>query len=178
MKLHGALTDFILSLAHRSDITADREPPRLIPDVGNGNMRPADVLLRGVEGRTIAIDVTVVNTLQQQHIQSASVTTGAACVIREGMKIAKYRAHLARNLIDFVPFAIESYGFIGSHARGMLDLFANRIARKDDEMLGKVKHRLMYELQTIVLRSVAQRIRSRQLRLDQDGRGRELLAIR
>ena len=67
------------------------EVPHLLPDVGDGNLRPADALLRGVEGRTIAVDVTIVNTLQQQSLERASVTSGAACGDREALKIAKYR---------------------------------------------------------------------------------------
>jgi len=120
--------------------------------------------------------VTVVNTLQQQSLLRASVTTGAACADREALKITKYRVNLSRHNIDFVPFAVETYGFIGTHARSMLNLFANRIARKEDESLGKIKHRLMYELQTIVMRSVAQRIRSRQVSPSRD-RGHEMLVI-
>ena len=130
----------------------------------------------GRESAAIRV-VTIVNTLQQQSLERASVTSGAACGDREILKIAKYRVHCNRHHLDFVPFAIETYGFIGSHARGMINLFAERIARKDDEELGKVKHRLLYEMQTIVLRSVAQRIRSRQMRPDQTG-GQEYLVIR
>ncbi len=160
-KVHTSLTNFLVELAGKAGVPCDREPLDLIP---GSQERPADVLLRGIEGRMIAVDVTFVNTLSTTTLPRASVTAGAACASREAAKIAKYRANLsaANRNMDFIPFAVESYGSIGDGARHVMNVLIERIARREELDLGKAKERFFYELSTVIKQNVTQRIVSRQ----------------
>lgn len=157
-KAHRALSDFLQETATRAGVSAEREPPDLIP---GSQERPADVLLRNFGGATLAVDVTVVDTLQTRTLYAASVTAGAAARQKESLKEAKYAARLSHNNIQFDAFAIETYGFIGNRARSLLDDLAFRIARKEEEPIAKIKNALFYGLQTIIKQQVAQRILAR-----------------
>jgi hypothetical protein len=151
MKAHDATRDLLLSVARLADVTADNEPPDLIPGT---ELRPADVLLSGLEGTPRAVDVTLVDTLQAR-------TLPAAARQKEAAKVAKYRSLLSRNNIRFTAFAIESFGYIGAGARSVLDALATRIARRDDLPLSQVKHFLFYSFGTVVRQSIAQRVLAR-----------------
>jgi hypothetical protein len=158
MKAHTGLEDLLLETARRADITAEKEPPDLIPGT---QLKPADVLLRGVEGTPLAVDVTIVDTLQARTLRAAAAHAGEAARQKEAAKVAKYRSDLSRNNIRFTAFAIESFGYIGAGARSVLDLLATRISRREDEPLSTIKHFLFYSFGTLVRQSVAQRILAR-----------------
>jgi hypothetical protein len=158
MKAHDSVRDFLLEVAHLADVTAEREPPDLIPGT---DLRPADVFLTGLEGTPLAVDVTIVDTLQARTLPAAAQHAGEAARQKEAAKVAKYRVPLSRNNIRFNAFAIESFGYIGAGARSLLATLATRIARRDDEALSTVKHSLFYAFGTLVRQSVAQRVLDR-----------------
>jgi hypothetical protein len=71
-------------------------------------------------------------------------------------------ALLSRRTTSASPrLAIESYGFIGSGARSVIDALATRIARREDEPLSLIKHFLFYSFGTLVRKTVAQRVLAR-----------------
>ena len=69
-----------------------------------------------MDGRNLAVDVSVANTLQTTTLNNASVAVGVVCAAREH-KIRKYRAPLSAHNIDFTAFVVETYGFIGMGRR-------------------------------------------------------------
>jgi len=154
---HNDVRDWLVGVAHLADVTVVKEPRGLLPD----DRRP-DFILRGVEGRDIAVDTTIANTLQISTISRASVQRGAAAQFKEDLKKRKYTADLALRNIDFVPFAVETYGCLGSGARNLLNILGNRIARKSGVLLSVVMKDLYFDLSTIVRRRVAMALLARQ----------------
>jgi hypothetical protein len=154
---HNDVRDWLVSVAHMADVTVVKEPQGLLPD----DRRP-DFILRGVEGRDIAVDVTIANTLQTPTIIRASVQRGIAAQFKEDLKKRKYSADFAQRNIDFVPFAVETYGCLGSGARNVLNILGNRIARKSGVTLSVVMNDLYFDLSTIVRRRLAKALLDRQ----------------
>ena len=115
------------------------------------------------EGRDTAIDVTIVNTLQNSTLHQASVHSGAAVEAKEALKRTKYEADLLVQAINFTPFGVETYGAIGNGARQLLNSLGRRLAEPDGAPdLSLIMARLYFDLSMLVRRHVAGCILARQ----------------
>jgi hypothetical protein len=109
---HNALRDAIFNTAASAALSPVKEGQFLLPGVGR---RPADVYIPGwAGGRDAALDVTVINPLQQDTIVGAAATPGHALQVAHKRKMTGAAEACARQGIAFVPLAFESLG--GMHA--------------------------------------------------------------
>lgn len=162
IRRHNDVRDFLVETAHEAEYTASKEPQGLLPNFRNGNSKPADVLVRQYEGgRDLAIDVTVVNSVQTSSLTNAAVTSGAAILSAETAKIRKYRDACTRAGFNFQPFVVESYGGLGHHAVSLIKTLALRISRQRNLHLSVVTHRLFCDLSVVLQRANAHAILER-----------------
>ena len=90
-----------------------REDRALIPGSDN---RPADLLIPyWLDGKDVAMDVTVVNPLQTALINGAATTPGHALTRRYAEKMNKHDEGCRRAGIFFCPLVMETLG--GWHDR-------------------------------------------------------------
>ena len=105
---HNSLRDAIHSSAAAAALNPTKEGRYLLP--GN-NRRPADIYLPGwAAGLDAALDVTVVNPLQDATVERAAVTPGHALQYRYNAKMASAAEECQAQGITFLPLVVESLG--------------------------------------------------------------------
>jgi hypothetical protein len=105
---HNTLRDIIFSVASSASVSPRKEVPSLIPD---STSRPADLFLPSWSGgKPTAMDVTVINPLQQLTLSEASSVQGAALIVAANRKRSIHAAPCKREGIAFIPLAVESIG--------------------------------------------------------------------
>ena len=104
-------TDMIPSVMFASQSAAlapRKEVPSLIP---GSSSRPADIYLPNWDrGRPVALDVTVISTLQLLTLSGAAHTQGHALQIGEKRKMAAHKESCHAVGVSFTPMVIESLG--------------------------------------------------------------------
>jgi hypothetical protein len=154
---HNDIRDWLVGVAQEALVGVAKEPAYLIPD---SRQKPADLLVT-LAGRSVAIDVTVANSVQHIPSDIATVRACDAAKKKEMEKRNKYSARLNTARIDFRPFAVETYGGLGTSAYGLIEQFAEIIASNNREMPGTHKKRLFTELSIVLQRNNATMINNR-----------------
>ena len=117
---HNSIRDAIFTAAQSAALAPLKEFSHLIP---NRQSRPADIFLPNWDrGRSAALDVSVISTLQNLTVSGAASTSGYALQVGEAKKKATLEAHCNTAGISFVPFLFESLG-------GISDLASKTIRR-------------------------------------------------
>lgn len=154
---HNDIRDWLIGVAQEGHVGVEKEPRYLIPQ---SNQKPADLLIY-LNGRSVAIDVTVANSVQPIPADIATVRACDAAKKKEQEKRNKYSANLNAVRIDFRPFAVETYGGLGTSAYGLIEQFAEIIASNNNEQPGPIKKRLFTELSIVLQRNNAKMINNR-----------------
>ena len=109
--------------------------------------RPADVFLPNwAEGRDAAIDVTVINPLQQQTVAEAAATPGHSLDVAYDRKMRGAADDCQRQGVAFIPLAFESLG--GWHktaevqVRKIAQAMARQCGRDESECVSQATSRL------------------------------------
>ena len=98
---HDSLRDALFSAAQSAALAPRREVPALIP---GSSSRPADVFLPNwCRGRSAALDVTVISTLQSLTAFGASTTQGHALKVGEERKMVAHHLECQAVRVTFVP---------------------------------------------------------------------------
>ena len=105
---HNALRDALHSTAVSAALGPTREGRFLLP---GDNRRPADILIPHWEGgKDAALDVTVINPLQDATVEGAAITPGHALGVAYRRKMTAAAEDCRREGIAFIPLAMESLG--------------------------------------------------------------------
>ena len=105
---HNSIRDAIFSAAQSAALAPRKELPSLIPGI---QARPADVFLPNWDkGRSAALDVSVISTLQPLTLQGAATTPGHALSVGEYQKMALHASACRSVGVSFVPLMVESLG--------------------------------------------------------------------
>ena len=105
---HNSLRDAVFSAAQSAALAPHKEVPSLIP---GSQHRPADVYLPCWKGgRPVALDITVISTMQQSTIQPAADNQGHALLVAETRIFATHGPACQAAGIPFIPLAIETQG--------------------------------------------------------------------
>ena len=103
---HSQLNDTIHRALTKANVPSSKEPQGLI--LGSG-LRPDGVsLIPWKNGKCLAWDATVPDTLAPSHVEATSVQVGAAASRAANVKTQKYQALQSSHYI--VPLAIETLG--------------------------------------------------------------------
>ena len=104
--------------------------PELEVSIRGGRNRPADLLLRSVAARPLAIDVTVSHPLRSSA--SSAVRDGRSSAAGEGerAKVAQSRGPCTAAGWDFCPFGVDTTGGLGPSARQLCRRLAKALATR------------------------------------------------
>ena len=128
---HNKLRDVIAATAAAASLSPRVEAKGL---VAGANYRPGDVYLAGwPQGRNTALDITVVNPLQDLYIQQAAATPGAALEGACKRKWAQAGDYCRREGLAFQPIALESLGGFHSGAVEVVRRLTSILARNNGQ---------------------------------------------
>ena len=126
---HFAVQESLATMAQAGGQPFVREAPltKTNRDIQGAALRPADLLLRALQGGVdTAVDVTVVHPLQAREMPWTKEKADAFLKQAETRKTNKYRAACEQQGWAFVPAAFDSWGGVGPKAK---DLLAKLLAR-------------------------------------------------
>jgi len=112
---HGAVQDYVLSLAHRAGFVARREQG------GVDRTRPGDVLISRLDANgPCAVDITVRHTLAPSRPVRSPDDFTAWVERQEQEKKDKYAATCRSLGWSFTPFVLDCYGALGREGRSLM----------------------------------------------------------
>ena len=150
---HNALRDTLHSTAAAAALAPAKEGRFLLPGEGG---RPADVLIPGwASGKDAAIDVTVINPLQDSVVSEAAVVPGHALSVAHQRKLDKSWEACHRQGIVFLPLAVESLGAWHPSAIAEVKKLGSALARHTGEEEGTTTSRLFQRLSICLMRGNA-----------------------
>ena len=105
---HNSLRDVIFVIAQAATLGPRREAPCLVP---NSSSRPADVLLPSwSQGRSAALDVSVISPLQKLTLNGAATSPGHALNVGANRKLAAGLPACRAAGVEFIPLMVETLG--------------------------------------------------------------------
>ena len=145
---HNALRDAVFNTAASAALSPVKEGQFLLPGVGR---RPADVYIPSwAGGRDAALDVTVINPLQQETVAGAAITPGHALKVAHDRKMAGAGEACAQQGIAFVPLAFESLGGLHAVAAAEVQKLGAALARHTGQEEGVAVHQLYCRLSILL----------------------------
>jgi hypothetical protein len=117
---HNHVRDQLFSLANLAGWS-----PELEVVIPGGRNRPADLLLRSVASKPLAIDVTVTHPLRPSASQAVRVGRYSAAAAAEQAKVAESKGPCLAVGWDFCPFGVDATGGMGPAAKQL----CRRLAR-------------------------------------------------
>ena len=125
----------------------------LLPGQGN---KPADIFIpRWAGGKDAALDVTVINPLQDAQVQGAASNPGHALDAAHKRKLDKSWEDCHQRGIEFIPIAIESLGAWHSTATAQVTKLGSALARQSGEDESVTVQRLFQKLSVALMRGNA-----------------------
>jgi hypothetical protein len=104
---HNRLRDAVHSAAASAGLGPVLEERFLLP----GGRKPADVLIPNwCRGQDAALDITVINSLQDATVVGAAAEAGHALTVAYNRKVQKVGEACRREGIAFIPLAAEALG--------------------------------------------------------------------
>ena len=150
---HNCLRDLLHSTAAAAALAPAKEGCFLLPGEGG---RPADILIPGwVNGKDAALDVTVINPLQESQVRGAATTPGHAVQEAHKRKLDKSWESCNRQGIAFLPIAVESLGAWHPSAVAELKRLGSALARHTGEDEGQTISRFFQKLSVCLMRGNA-----------------------
>ena len=123
--------------------------------------RPADILVPTWElGESAALDITVVNPLNYQNVESASTTPGSTVANAEQSKLRANGSKCRELGWLCVPIALTPYGEWGTTAQKALKTIANRLASQISASRNEIHNAMMVRIGVTLVRSNARAILS------------------
>ena len=141
---HNALRDALFDTAASAGLAPVKEGRFLLP---GDDRRPADILVPNFAGgRDVALDVTVVNPIQDATMPQAATTPGFALSYAHDRKVRGAEEDCRRQGIAFIPMAAESFGGWHSAAerevRKLGAALARHTGQEEGEAIGHLWGRL------------------------------------
>ena len=128
---HNAIRDVLASLFRQAGFSV-RAEIRLFADT---NERPADLFIdKWLQGRPLAIDVSVVSPLCPSYLDGSSGTAGYAASKMVESKIRKYADRLKSQESLFAPFVMETFGGFHPSCADIVDRLAKALSERVDDL--------------------------------------------
>ena len=142
---------------HKTALSAALGPTKegrfLLPGEGG---KPADLFIpRWAGGKDAALDVTIVNPLQDALVQQAANTPGHALSVAHKRKLDKSWEPCRRQGIEFIPIAAESLGAWHSSAIAEVQKLGSSLAKQNGEDEAIVVQQLFQQLSVSLMRGNA-----------------------
>lgn len=145
---HNRLRDALHDAAAAAALGPVKEERFLIPGEGR---RPADVLIPNwSRGQDAALDVTVINPLQEATVAGAAATAGHALNVAHDRKVKAVGEACQREGIAFIPLAAESLGGWHQVAVGEVKKLGAALARQQGDEEKEASRRLFQKLSMLL----------------------------
>ena len=124
---HDDMASVVRRVVCRAGCASSMEPPirhlrasaRQLRDEG---LHRGDILVVLPDGGLSIVDVVVTHPACRSAVRGASARTGAAAKVAEDGKKREYRRYADAGQYSFVPFAVESFGYLGVSAQRFLKM--------------------------------------------------------
>ena len=147
---HNSLRDVLHGAAVAASLAPTKEGRALLPGQGEN---PADVFIpRWAGALDAALDVTVINPLQEAQVQGAATSPGHALEAAQKRKLDKSWEACHRQGIKFIPIAVESLGAWHKSAIVQIGKLGSALARQNGEEEGTTILRLFQQLSVALMR--------------------------
>ena len=147
---HNNLRDLLHQTAVSAALAPTKEGRFLLPDT---ERRPADIFIpHWTAGRDTALDVTVVNPLQQATVSGASTTPGFALTYAYNIKMRKSDEECRKQGITFLPLAAESLGGWHEVAVEQIKKLAAALSRQTGQEEQEAKQQLFEKLSVLLMK--------------------------
>ena len=144
------IRDCLFTTCAQACLGPTKEDRALIPGT---DARPADIFLPGWSaGKDTALDVTVVNPLQQQYLHQSAVTPGHALVKAHDRKMATHWENCRAAGIVFQPLPLDTFGAWGESTIKEVKKIGSALARQTGGEEGEVMRHLVQRLSIILMR--------------------------
>ena len=145
--------DVLFAAAQSAALAPRKEMPSLIP---RSSARPADIFLSQWKGgRPVALDVTVISSLQEQRVATAAMIQGSALGVAEARKIATHAAVCYQAGVGFIPLAVEALGGWSSSASDIIGQISRLLAQRLGQSLSHTRQHLFQRLSVALWRGNA-----------------------
>ena len=125
---HNSLRDCFHDLAREAGLGPRKEVRFLLP---GRDSRPADIYLPNwCGGKDMALDVTVVNPLQDSLVSQAAQASGHALAFAFNRKMRGMEEACERQGFSFLPLVCESLGGWGNEAIQVVKRLSSSLARQ------------------------------------------------
>ena len=150
---HNCLRDALYKTAVSAALGPTKEGRFLLPGEGG---KPADLFIpRWAGGKDAALDVTIVNPLQDALVQQAADTPGHALSVAHRRKLDKSWEPCHQQGIEFIPIAAESLGAWHSTAIKEVQKLGSSLARQNGDEEAVVVQQLFQQLSVSLMRGNA-----------------------
>ena len=146
MPRHQQLNDLVYRSLCKADAPAVKEPTGLI--VADGKRPDGMSLIPWLQGRRVAWDVTVIDTLAISYVSSDPITSGHAANIAADRKMMKYSG--LPNTFLFQPLAFETMGPINESGVEFLSELGRRLKLSSGD--AQAAHHLFQQFSMLVQR--------------------------
>ena len=150
---HHHLRDALYDSAVAAGLGPTKEGRFLLPGV---DRRPADVLVpHWAGGRDAAMDVTVINPLQEATGAGAATTPGHALTFAYNRTVRGAEEDCRRQGISFIPMAAESFGGWHAAAEREIRKLGAALARHTGQVEGEATRHVWQRLGILLQRGNA-----------------------
>ena len=147
---HDRLRDALWQAAQSACLGPTREDRALLPGT---EARPADVLIpKWTSGRDTALDITVINPLQQRLVRQAATTPGHALTVAFNRKMVQSGEACRKENMVFLPLPLETLGGWHEQTELVVKKLAASLARHTGED-PSVATRHLYQKLAVLLAS-------------------------
>ena len=123
---HNKIRDLLFSQCQASVLAPRKEVQNLLDNTGE---KPADIFIPSwSNGCPAAIDVTITNPLNMDIVSKSANQAGSAAAMRAASKITKYHQACASKNINFIPFALETFGGFSKEAQKVINKVTSALA--------------------------------------------------
>ena len=164
---HGAVQDYVLTLAHRAGFVARREQG------GADRTRPGDVLITRLDANgPCAVDITVRHTLAPSHSLRLGDGLPAWLEKQEEEKRNKYGSTCRTLGWTFTPFVMDCFGALGKAGQGLMScLLRMLLAQQESWERRGAEAEVWQGLSITLMREVGAQLRAVRFRACPDDTG-------
>ena len=150
---HNHLRDAVFDTAVAAGLAPTKEGRFLLP---GDDRRPADVYIPHWDGgRDAALDVTVVNPLQDATVAGAATTAGHALQHAYDRKMRGTAEDCRRQGISFIPIVCESFGGFDGRAEREIKKISAALSLHTGVEPGQATHHVWGRLSCLLMRGNA-----------------------
>ena len=141
---HNHVRDAIFAAASQAALGPRKEPAGLLP---GSDDRPADVLLPfWANGKDAALDVSVVNPLQQQLVGQVAREGEKGVQHAFNIKVGKYSERCEAEGIVFIPLVVDTFGGWHKDSLEVITKLGRQVSRQtgkeEDEIVRQLRQRV------------------------------------